>query len=106
MEKPRIREVIVVEGRYDKNTLSQAVDAAIVDVGGFAVFNDTQLLALLRRLARQQGVVIFTDPDGAGFLIRGRLKGALGEGRVLHAYAPDVYGREKRKRKGLFGLGR
>lgn len=100
MEKPRIREVIVVEGRYDKNTLSQAVDAAVVEVGGFGVFNDREKLALLRRLAETRGVVLFTDPDGAGFVIRNHLKGALGTGRVLHAYAPDVCGREKRKRKG------
>ena len=100
MAKPKIREAIVVEGRYDKNTLSQAVDAAIVDVGGFGVFNDREKLALLRRLAETRGVVIFTDPDGAGFVIRNHLKGALGTGRVLHAYAPDVYGREKRKSRG------
>lgn len=100
MAKPRIREVIVVEGRYDKNTLSQAVDAAVMEVRGFGVFNDRETLALLRRLAETRGVVIFTDPDGAGFVIRNHLKGALGTGRVLHAYAPDVYGREKRKRKG------
>ena len=100
MAKPKIREVIVVEGRYDKNTLSQAVDATVVEVGGFGVFNDREKLALLRRLAETRGVVIFTDPDGAGFVIRNHLKGALGEGRVLHAYAPDVYGQEKRKRKG------
>lgn len=100
MSRPKIREVIVVEGRYDKNTLAQAVDATILDVGGFGVFNDRELLALLRRLARTRGVVIFTDPDGAGFVIRNHLKGALGEGRVLHAYAPDVYGKEKRKRRG------
>ena len=99
MAKPRIHEVIVVEGRYDKNTLAQVVDAAIVDVGGFGVFNDREKVALLRRLAETRGVVVFTDPDGAGFVIRNHLKGALGAGRVLHAYAPDVYGREKRKRK-------
>ncbi len=100
MSKPQIREVIVVEGRYDKNTLAQIVDATIVDVGGFSVFNDKQMLALLRRLAQTRGVVIFTDPDGAGFVIRNHLKGVLGAGRVLHAYAPDVYGKEKRKRRG------
>ena len=100
MAKPKIREVVVVEGRYDKNTLSQVVDAAVVDVGGFGVFNDREKLALLRRLAETRGVVIFTDPDGAGFVIRNHLKGALGTGRVLHAYAPDVPGRERRKRKG------
>ena len=100
MAKPRIKEVVVVEGRYDKNTLSQAVDAAVVEVGGFGVFNDRELLSLLRRLAETRGVVIFTDPDGAGFVIRNHLKGALSRGRILHAYAPDVYGKEKRKRKG------
>lgn len=100
MARPKIKEVVVVEGRYDKNTLAQAVDATIVDVGGFGVFNDREKLALLRRLAETHGVVVFTDPDGAGFVIRNHLKGALGTGRVLHAYAPDVYGKEKRKRKG------
>lgn len=100
MEKPRIAEVIAVEGRYDKNTLSQVVDATILELGGFGVFNDRQLLALLRRLASTRGLVVFTDPDGAGFVIRNRLKGAIGQGRVLHAYVPDVPGKEKRKRVG------
>ena len=100
MEKPRIEEVIVVEGRYDKNTLSQVVDAAIIELGGFAVFNDKQKLSLLRRLAKERGIILFTDPDGAGFLIRNRLKGEIAQGRVLQAYAPDIYGREKRKRSG------
>ncbi len=100
MNKPKVKEVIVVEGRYDKNTLAQAVDATIVDVGGFAVFNDAQMLSLLRRLAQTRGVVLFTDPDGAGFVIRNRLKGMLPKEQVKHAYAPDIYGKEKRKRKG------
>ena len=100
MKKPKIREVIVVEGRYDKNTLSQTVDAAIVDVGGFGAFNDAQTVALLRRLAETRGVILFTDPDGAGFVIRNRLKGALPRDGVKHAYAPDVYGKEKRKKRG------
>lgn len=100
MRKPKIQEVIVVEGRYDKNTLSQVVDATIVDVGGFGVFNDREKLSLLRKLAETRGLVIFTDPDGAGFVIRNHLKGALPKERVKHAYAPDVYGKEKRKRKG------
>ena len=100
MDKPRIDEVIAVEGRYDKNTLSQVVDATIVELGGFGVFNDRQLLSLLRRLAAARGLVIFTDPDGAGFVIRNHLKGAITQGRVLHAYVPDVAGKEKRKRVG------
>ncbi len=100
MSRPKIREVIVVEGRYDKNTLAQVVDATIVEVGGFGVFNDAQKLSLLRRLAGTRGVVLFTDPDGAGFVIRNHLKGALPKEGVKHAYVPDVYGKEKRKRKG------
>ena len=100
MTKPKIEEVIVVEGRYDKNTLSQVVDAAILELGGFAIFNNAQKLSLLRRLAKERGIVLFTDPDGAGFVIRNRVKGAITDGRVLQAYIPDVYGKEKRKRVG------
>ncbi len=100
MNRPKIREVLVVEGRYDKNTLAQAVDASIVELGGFSVFNDAQKLSLLRRLAEERGLVIFTDPDGAGFVIRNYLKGALPKEWVRHAYAPDVCGKEKRKRRG------
>lgn len=100
MTKPKIREVIVVEGRYDKNALSQVVDAVIVELGGFAIFNDREKQALLRRLARERGIILLTDPDGAGFVIRGRLKGSIPDGRVLQAYVPDICGKEKRKRKG------
>ena len=96
MEK--IREVIVVEGRYDKNTLSQTVDATIITLGGFSVFNDRQKLALLRRLAQERGLVVLTDSDGAGFVIRNYLKGALPAGRVKQAYIPDIRGKERRKR--------
>lgn len=95
----RVREVIVVEGRYDKNTLRQAVDAAVFPVGGFAVFNDREQLALLRRLAEERGLIVLTDSDGAGFVIRNYLKGALPKDRVKQAYIPDLYGRERRKRR-------
>lgn len=98
--KPRIGEVIVVEGRYDKNTLSQVVDATIIELGGFSVFNNAQKLSLLRRLAKEKGIILFTDPDGAGFVIRNHLKGAIADGRVLQAYVPDIYGKEKRKKVG------
>lgn len=96
----RIREVIVVEGRYDKNTVSQVVDATVVTLGGFAVFNDREKLAFLRRLAKKRGLIILTDSDGAGFLLRNYLKGALPKDRVKQAYIPDVKGKERRKRKG------
>ncbi len=96
MEK--IREVILVEGRYDKNTLSQIVDATIITLGGFSVFNDRQKLSLLRRLAQERGLIILTDSDGAGFVIRNYLKGALPANRVKQAYIPDIRGKERRKR--------
>ena len=99
MEKPRIREAIVVEGRYDKNAILQVVDASVLELGGFAIFNDREKTALLRRLAETRGIILFTDPDGAGFVIRNHLKGVIPAGRVLHAYVPDVYGKEKRKRR-------
>lgn len=94
----RIREAIVVEGRYDKNTLSQLVDTVILETGGFAVFKNPALAALLRRLARERGLIVLTDSDGAGFVIRNHLKGILPPEAVKHAYIPDVYGKERRKR--------
>ncbi len=96
----RVREVIVVEGRYDKNTVSQVVDATVVTLGGFAVFNDKEKLAFLRRLAEKRGLIILTDSDGAGFLLRNYLKGTLPRDRVKQAYIPDVKGKERRKRRG------
>ena len=95
----KIREVIVVEGRYDKNALSQVVDATVITVGGFSVFNDKEKLALLRRLAEQQGLIVLTDSDGAGFVIRNYLKGALPKEKIKQAYIPDIHGKESRKRK-------
>ncbi len=93
----RVREVIVVEGRYDKNALSQIFDAVILETGGFGIFSDREKLALLRRLADARGLVVLTDSDGAGFVIRNYLKGALDPNKVKHAYIPDVSGKEKRK---------
>ena len=97
--KPRVRQVIVVEGRYDKNALLQVVDAVIVETGGFSVFHDREKLAYLRRLAAARGVILMTDPDGAGFVIRNHLKGVLPPEQILQAYVPDVYGKERRKKQ-------
>lgn len=94
----KIKEAIVVEGRYDKNTLSQMVDAVIVETAGFGIFKNGEQLALLRRLAETKGLVVLTDSDGAGFVIRNHLKGAIDPKLVKHAYIPDMYGKEKRKR--------
>lgn len=94
----RIREVIVVEGRYDKNTISQVVDATVITLGGFSIFNDREKLDFLRRLAEERGLILLTDSDGAGFVIRNYLKGALPKDQVKQAYIPDIAGKERRKR--------
>ena len=93
----KIKEAIVVEGRYDKNTLSQIVDAPIFQTNGFSVMNDKDQLSLLRRVAQVRGLIVFTDSDGAGFVIRNYLKGAIPAEHLRHAYIPDIFGKEKRK---------
>ena len=104
----KIRQAIVVEGKYDQNTLLQLVDATIFQTRGFGVMHDKALLELLRKAAKTTGLIIFTDSDGAGFVIRNFLKGALPKEGVLHAYIPDIPGKEKRKRapgkEGLLGV--
>ena len=94
----KIKEAIVVEGRYDKNTLSQIVDAAIIETAGFGIFKDKQQLAFLRNVAQRRGLIVFTDSDGAGFLIRNHLKSVIEPQYLKHAYIPDIYGKERRKR--------
>ena len=93
----RIAEAIVVEGRYDKNTLSQIVDAPILETSGFGIMKDKQQLELLRKVAKKRGLIVFTDSDGAGFVIRNYLKGAIPAEHLKHAYIPDIPGKEKRK---------
>lgn len=93
----KIKEAIVVEGRYDKNTLSQIVDAPILQTDGFHIMKDKAQLSLLRTVAEKRGLIIFTDADGAGFVIRNFLKGAIPNEYLKHAYIPDVLGKERRK---------
>lgn len=93
----KIREAIVVEGRYDKNTLSQIVDAPILETSGFGIMKDKKQLGLLRRVATTRGLIVFTDSDGAGFVIRNYLKGAIPASQLKHAYIPDILGKERRK---------
>lgn len=108
MDKLKLRQAIVVEGKYDQNTLRQLVDTAIFTTNGFTGMKDPALLRLLRQAAQTTGLVILTDSDGAGFLIRNTLKNALPETGVLHAYIPDLPGKEKRKaapgKEGLLGV--
>ena len=93
----KIKEAIVVEGRYDKNTLSQILDAPILQTNGFGIMNDKEQLELLRSVAKKRGLIIFTDSDGAGFVIRNFLKGAIPGEHLKHAYIPDIAGKERRK---------
>lgn len=93
----KVSEIIIVEGRYDKNTLSQIIDGTILETGGFGIFSDRERLALLRRLSETRGLVVMTDSDGAGFVIRNFLKSAIDPKYIKHAYIPDIFGKEKRK---------
>ena len=92
-----IKEAIVVEGRYDKNTLSQIVDAPIFETAGFGIFKDKEQMTLLRQVAKKRGLIVFTDSDGAGFVIRNHLKSAIDSQYLKHAYTPDIMGKERRK---------
>ena len=105
MDKIRVAETIIVEGKYDKNALSQFIDANIVETSGFGVFNSPETAELIRTLAKKTGIIVLTDSDGAGFVIRNFIKGSVSEGRVLHAYIPEIHGKERRKtRPGAEGL--
>ena len=104
----KIREAIVVEGRYDKNALSQIVEAPILETSGFGIMKDKAQLKLLRRVAATRGLIVFTDSDGAGFVIRNYLKSSIDNRFLKHAYIPDVAGKERRKaapgKEGLLGV--
>ena len=99
MERLRVDRAIVVEGRYDAAKLRALVDGVVIETGGFRIFSEKEKLALLRRLAAERGLVILTDSDGAGFVIRNFLRGAIPPEQVLHAYIPDIAGKERRKDK-------
>ena len=104
----KIKEALVVEGRYDKNTLAQIVDVPIFVTNGFGIFKDPEQLSLLRTVAEARGLIVLTDPDGGGLVIRNHLKGAIDPALVKHAYIPDIFGKEKRKsspgREGKLGV--
>lgn len=95
-----IKQAIIVEGRYDVNKIKQLVDTIVIETGGFAIFNDKEKLALIRRIAAQRGILVLTDSDGAGFVIRNYLCGAIPKEQIWHAYIPQIAGKEKRKTKG------
>lgn len=102
-----ISETIIVEGRYDVNTIKQCVDAHIIETSGFGIFNDAEKRGLIETIAQKNGIIILTDSDGAGLVIRNYLKGTI-RGTVKHAYIPEMEGKEKRKvaasKAGLLGV--
>jgi len=104
----KVKEVIIVEGRYDKNALSQVVDATIIETGGFSVFNDKEKQQLIKKIAAARGIVVMTDPDGAGLVIRNFIKGCVPPEQLKIAYVPTVEGKERRKsspsKEGLLGV--
>lgn len=103
-----LREAVIVEGRYDKIKLSGIIDSPIIETNGFRVFKDSEKLSLIRRIAAVRGILIFTDSDGAGFVIRNFLNGAVPKEQVKHCYIPQLAGKEKRKaqpgKEGLLGV--
>ncbi len=106
--KTAIKEAVVVEGKYDAIRLRSVVDATIVETDGFGIFRQPEKMNLLRKLAQAQGLIVLTDSDSAGFVIRDRISGALPKERVKHAYIPEITGKERRKtapsKEGLLGV--
>lgn len=105
----RIKEAIIVEGRYDKIRLAALFDTAIIETGGFRVFKDEERRTVIKKLAESRGIVLLTDSDGAGFVIRNFLKGIINNKNIVkNAYVPDIFGKEKRKtqpsKQGLLGV--
>ncbi len=93
----KLKQAVVVEGRYDKAKLSSILDAVIIETGGFRIFKDKERLAMLREIALRQGLIILTDSDVAGFRIRRYLSGSIPKDRIINAYIPDILGKERRK---------
>lgn len=104
----KIKEAVIVEGKYDKIKLSGLIDAPIIETNGFRIFKDKEKAALLKALANTNGIIILTDSDSAGFVIRSHIKGIVGSGRVINAYIPEILGKEKRKsqpsKEGFLGV--
>lgn len=97
MDRLKINEVIIVEGKYDKITLEQVVDGVIITTDGFGIFKDREKQSLLRRLAKERGLLVLTDSDGAGLVIRNFISGCVPADRIKNAYIPQILGKERRK---------
>lgn len=97
MEKIKISQAIVVEGKYDKIKLSSFIDGVIIVTNGFGIYKDKDIVQLIRYYAQRQGIIVLTDSDTAGFRIRGHIKSIVPKGKIINLYAPEILGKEKRK---------
>lgn len=97
--KPRIKYPIIVEGKYDKIKLDSLFSANVITTGGFAIFTGEEKIHLIKRLAEKSKIIILTDSDGAGHLIRSHIKCAVSPDKIINLYVPEVFGKEKRKRE-------
>ena len=95
----KIKEAVIVEGRYDKIKLSNLIDALIIETNGFSVYKDKKKLDFIKRLANERGIIVITDSDHSGFQIRNYLSSAIPKEKIKHIYIPDIYGKEKRKKE-------
>jgi len=95
----KVKEAVIVEGKYDKIKLSSIIDGLIIETRGFQIFSDKKQMDLIRRLADTRGILVLTDSDSAGFIIRNYLTGAISSEKIKHAYIPDIFGKESRKEK-------
>ena len=95
----KLKEAVIVEGKYDKIRLESVIDAPIIVTDGFGIFKNREKMNYIRRLARSRGIIILTDSDSAGFLIRSHITGCIKDGNIKNVYIPDVFGKEKRKDK-------
>lgn len=96
-DKIKLSEAVIVEGKYDKIKLSNILDAFIIETNGFAVFKDKTKLSFIKKLAKERGIIILTDSDHAGFMIRNYISSGVPKEQIKNVYIPDVFGKEKRK---------
>ena len=96
-DKIKLSEAVIVEGKYDKIKLSNILDAFIIETNGFAVFKDKTKLSFIKKLAKERGIIILTDSDHAGFMIRNYISSGVPKEQIKNVYIPDIFGKEKRK---------
>ncbi len=106
--KIRLKEAVIVEGRYDRIRLSELIESPMIETGGFRVFKDKEKQELIRAVAKRRGILVMTDVDSAGFVIRNFLRGIVPQEQIMHAYIPTIKGKEKRKqeasKEGILGV--